>query len=213
MNKILNLYKKLLKKHGPQGWWPIMGKYHPNDFSTPKNANECFEICIGAILTQNTSWKNVEKALDNLSTKNLLNPKMLLSIPEKSLAVIIKPTGYFNQKAKKIKIFSDFFLSLKDKSPAREQLLNIWGIGPETADSILLYAYKQPIFIVDAYTRRILSDEKLVIENAGYQEIQQLFHDSIPRDYQLFNEFHALIVQEGKNRTARNINPRKNKNR
>ncbi|MFH1409448.1 MAG: endonuclease III domain-containing protein [Nanoarchaeota archaeon] len=203
MNKIFQLYRKLHEMYAPQGWWPLVsmaGKkgfddrgYHHNNFSYPKTPQHRFEVILGAILTQNTNWKNVEKALDNLQKNNLLSRQSIETIPEEELAALIKHAGYFNQKAKKIKLF----LKMKPR-PIREELLSVWGIGPETADSILLYAFRQPVFVIDAYTKRVLLSEGLCKENASYDELQQLFHENLPKDQALFNEFHALLVEHAK---------------
>ena len=150
------------------------------------------------ILTQNTAWPNVEKALLNLKKLNAINPIKILSLDEEKLKNAIKPAGYFNQKAKKLKIFSEFYISLKGKTPKREELLKVWGIGPETADSILLYAYPVPVFVVDAYTKRIFSRIGLIKENATYDEIQKYFYKNLKSDYKIFNEYHALIVEHAK---------------
>ena len=155
MKTIFSTYNKLYSLYGPQGWWPIEGKYHKNNFLYPKNENQKFEICIGAILTQNTSWKNVEKALQKMHENNLIDAKKISRINDNKLARVIISSGYHNQKAKKLKMFAKFYLSLKNKTPLRSELLEIWGIGPETADSILLYAYNYPTFVIDAYTKRI----------------------------------------------------------
>ncbi|MFW6383300.1 MAG: endonuclease III domain-containing protein [Nanoarchaeota archaeon] len=204
-------YCELLQKHGPQGWWPLMDVkgcnptktgssrgYHPGDYSYPKNEKQRFEICLGAILTQNTSWTNVEKALYNLYEINCIDPKKILKIDDEKLKKAIRSAGYFNQKAKKLKIFADFFIKLNNV-PTREKLISLWGIGPETADSILLYAHKKPFFVVDAYTRRIFSRLGVIDANDNYENIRKLFEDSLPRDYKVYQEYHALIVEEGKN--------------
>jgi endonuclease-3 related protein len=207
MNKLFVAYKKLLSLYDLQGWWPIDNIYHPNDYSYPHNNQQIFEICVGAILTQNTSWNNVEKALNNLRKEKLLDARKIVAIDEKRLALVIKPAGYFNQKTKKLKIFSQFFGLLKGQTPSRNQLLELWGIGPETADSILLYAYNKPEFVVDAYTRRFLIREKFFSENEikklSYDHIKSFFVENIPRDdktIRIYNEYHALIVADEKNR-------------
>ncbi len=212
MSKIKKFYEKLLKKYGPQGWWPLLDckgcnptktgsiqGYHPGDYSYPKNENQKFEICIGAILTQNTSWPQVEKALINLKKINTINPEKIKNIEIEKLCSAIKPAGYFNQKAKKLKIFSEFFINLKGRVPKRDELLKIWGIGPETADSILLYAYKFPSFVVDAYTKRVLEELKFIKKNEIYENIKKLFQDNLPKDFKLYQEYHALIVEHAKN--------------
>ncbi|MBI5871724.1 hypothetical protein HZB88_01410 [archaeon] len=185
---LLKIYKLLFKKYGKQGWWPLKGKY---GCKNPKNENERFEICIGAILAQNTAWKNVEKALENLSRKNMLNRKAICSAANQQLAILIKPAGYYNQKARKLKLFASFNGKL-----TRENLLGIWGIGPETADSILLYAYNKPYFVVDTYTKRIFG--RMGFKAESYNDWQLLFERELPRNSELYKEFHALIVEHGK---------------
>ncbi|MFI5322396.1 MAG: endonuclease III domain-containing protein [Thermodesulfobacteriota bacterium] len=191
--RIERFYEELYDKFGPQGWWPA------------KTALECI---LGAILTQNTSWSNVEKALDNLMSQNLISIERLDLITTDELAVLIRPSGYYNQKAVKIKKFVSFLLReysgsldnmfAEDKSILREKLLSIQGIGPETADSIMLYAGMIPVFVVDAYTWRILSRHGLVPIETSYDEIQELFTDSLREDAVMFNEYHALLVKVGK---------------
>lgn len=201
MNRFKTIYQDLLKKHGKQGWWPIINsktlicEYHAGD---PKNDAERFEICIGAILTQNTSWTQAGKALINLKRMNALNVKRMRRISDGKLKEVIKCAGYYNQKTKKIKIFTEFFSKLRGQIPTRKDLLNIWGIGKETADSILLYGYNVPVFIIDAYTKRLLLKEGLIDEKAGYDDLQQLFHRNLEKNVKLFKEYHALIVAEGK---------------
>ncbi|HWP93791.1 MAG TPA: endonuclease III domain-containing protein [Thermodesulfobacteriota bacterium] len=191
--RIKEFYKVLYEHYGPQGWWPA------------KTELECI---LGAILTQSTAWKNVERAVDNLRREGLLSIEKLALVPVQTLASLIRPSGYFNQKAIKIKNFINFIAENFDGSlekmfeedghKLRDKLLKIKGVGPETADSILLYAAKKPIFVVDAYTYRILSRHALIPEEAGYDEIQELFMDSLPEDSQLFNEYHALLVKLAK---------------
>ncbi|MBI2485631.1 MAG: endonuclease III domain-containing protein [Deltaproteobacteria bacterium] len=191
--RINGFYNALYKQYGPQGWWP---------------AETELECLLGAILTQNTAWKNVEKALGNLKEKNLISIERLALIPTPSLAILIRPSGYFNQKAVKIKNFIDFIMEnydgslekmfAEDGQKLRDKLLKIKGIGPETADSILLYAARKPVFVVDAYTYRILLRHGLIPEETNYGEMQELFMDSLPEDVQLFNEYHALLVRLGK---------------
>ena len=187
------IYDKLYTAFGPQGWWP---------------ASSPFEVAIGAILTQNTNWKNVEKAINNLKRHNLLNPKKLKEIDEKKLSILIKPAGYYNQKAKKIKEFVKFLMEnyggkmekMKGANPVelREKLLSIKGIGRESADSILLYALGMPVFVVDAYTYRIMLRHGLIYEDITYEELKELFEKNLPSDVKIFNEYHALLVKVGK---------------
>ncbi len=197
MNKIQQSYYKMYSAYGPQEWWPVSSK---------QNAE--FEIIIGAILTQGTSWKNVEICIKNLIKNNLINIKKLNKIKNNELSKLIKPSGYYNQKTIKIKNFTDYViknyngnlrkLSAKNIKNIRNELLNINGIGKETADSIILYAFNKPVFVIDAYTRRIF--ERLFNLNfKTYDEWQNYFHKNLPRDAKLFNEYHALIVEHGKN--------------
>ena len=192
-NPLLKIYDKLFEKFGPRHWWPAKGP---------------FEVIIGAILTQNTSWNNVKKAIENLKRSRLLTPGGLKRIRRDRLAGLIKPAGYYNIKADRLKHFVDFLFkefggSLKRmfKTGSRElrrRLLGVKGIGPETADSILLYAAGRPVFVVDKYTQRMLSRHHLLGPDAGYDETQNLFMDNLPRSKTLYGEYHALIVQLGK---------------
>lgn len=218
---LLTIYEQLLHAYGPQGWWPLLDfdginptktgsvkGYHPGDYSFPKTDGQKFEICLGAILTQNTAWPNAEKALLNLKAANALRPHAILALPEEKLKEAIRPAGYFNQKARKLQEFAKFYSALKGNAPKRKDLLGIWGIGPETADSILLYAFSQPVFVVDAYTKRIFSGLGFFSEKAGYDEVQKLFEDNLPKDYKLYQEFHALIVEHAKriNNSKKHLN-------
>lgn len=194
MKRILSgIYKKLYNTFGPQAWWP---------------GDTAFEIIVGAILTQNTAWVNVEKAIKNLKENNLLSSKALSRTKTSRIARLIKPSGYYNIKAKRLKNFLNF-LSTKfngnlnrlfktDLLVLRQALLEVKGIGPETADSILLYAANKPIFVIDAYTKRIFSRHGLVNEDAAYDDLQQFFMSNLPKDARLYNEYHALIVKVGK---------------
>jgi endonuclease-3 related protein len=186
-------YAALLAAHGPQHWWPGRTR---------------FEVIVGAILTQNTSWSNVKHAIDNLRREHLLTVSSIESIPSARLERIIRPSGYFRQKTRTLKAFVRFLrteyaglLTQMFRTPTltlRRQLLAVRGIGPETADCILLYAGKQPIFVVDAYARRILERHGHTKPNAAYEELRAIFERNIPADAAIYNEFHALIVQTGK---------------
>ena len=190
---LMEIYHKMLNSCGPQHWWP---------------ADEPFEVIIGAILTQNTNWSNVEKAINNLKAEKLLTPKQLVQIDIKKLAQLIKPAGYFNIKTKRLKNFLKWFtetyegniktLLKQPKNKLREELLSVNGIGRETADSIVLYAAGQPSFVIDTYTYRIFARHKLIPEETSYDEIKTFFEDGLPEDASLFNEYHALIVKIGK---------------
>lgn len=190
---IPRLYAKLLGAYGHQGWWPIQGKYHSAHKHRKKTAAERFEIACGAILTSNTNWRNAEQALMSLRKAKKLNREEILRTPSTQLAKLIRSSGYHNQKAKRLKEFAKFTGAI-----TRENLLNLWGIGEETADSILLYAYDQPIFVVDTYTKRVFSRMGVLKKNAGYHQVQRHFHDTLPMDHKIFNEYHALIVELAK---------------
>jgi endonuclease-3 related protein len=187
------IFLDLYNYFGPQGWWP---------------GESSFEVCIGAILTQNTTWKNVEKVIKKLKAQELLSPEKLFHMDEEKLAEYIRSSGYYKQKAKALKnflafLFNRYDANLKkmfsqDVEILRKQLLDVKGIGQETADSILLYAGNKLIFVVDAYTKRIAIRHNLVSHKTDYQEIQGLFSKNLPPDVSLFNEYHALIVQVGK---------------
>ncbi len=191
------LYLSLLHRYGYQGWWPIIKiGYHPKDYTFPRNEKERFEICVGAILTQNTAWTNVEKALKNLHANKLLSPKKMIEVDRTELSRLIRPAGYYNQKARYLQNFANFFLEHKG-TPSRGELLSIKGVGKETADSILLYGYKVPSFVVDTYTKRIFKREGIIDSNK-YDEIKEYVERKMKKDYKLYQEFHALIVQHGK---------------
>lgn len=191
---LLTYYHALAEKLGPQHWWPA---------KTP------FEVIVGAILTQNTTWTNVERAIANLHRERLLSPVAIERIPVRQLANLIRSSGYFRQKAKKLKAFVRFLrqeyggsLARMFRAPTtelREKLLDVYGIGLETADSILLYAGGKDVFVVDAYTKRILSRHRLAAENIEYEAMRSLLENHLPRDVSLYNEFHAQFVQVGKN--------------
>lgn len=204
MNSINQIYKDLYKRYGARGWWPLIGYkdhdkgYHPSNYKLPKTKLQIYEVCIGAVLTQNVGWVNAEKALINLKKLNALNPKSLMKLDESKLKQAIKPAGYFNQKAKKLKEFTKFYLSLKNKIPTREELLSIWGIGKETADSMLLYAFKVPTFVIDTYTRRIFTNLGFIDKKADYDEIKKLFEDNLKSDLIIYQEYHALLVEHAK---------------
>ncbi len=203
LTKMIQLYNTLLSSYGPQGWWPINGKYHPKQFTIPQNSKEKFEIIVGTILTQNTAWTNVEKALQELRKKNLLSPKKILAAELPLLAQSIRSAGYFNQKAERLKMIAQWYLNNKEFEKLhlldqRKELLSLKGVGPETADSILLYAYKKPIFVIDAYTKRIISRLGMLSKDASYDHFQTFFHQQLLPDVVLFNEFHALLVEHAK---------------
>lgn len=187
------VYQRFLAHYGPQGWWPA---------DTP------FEVAIGAILTQSTAWTNVARAIANLKAAGSLDPFVLHRMPDAELAGLIRPSGYFNAKARKVKAFVAVLVEEFEGEMARlvalptatlrERLLTIYGIGPETADSIALYAGGHPLFVVDAYTRRLAVRLGLAEPNVSYDDLQAIFTANLPVDVALYNEFHALIVAHGK---------------
>lgn len=191
---LLKMYNRLFKSFGRQYWWP---------------GETDFEVVTGAILTQNTNWDNVKKAIQNLKDAGVFTPKKLYEIDRERLADLIRPSGYFNVKAKRLKNFIEWLflhycgslskMFLQDFVALRTQLLSVNGIGRETADSILLYAAKQPTFVVDAYTKRVLVRHGLISEDFDYETIKAFFEDNLPRDVALYNEFHALLVRVGNN--------------
>ena len=191
--QLTEIYNRLYEHFGPQHWWPGQ---------TP------LEIMIGAVLTQNTNWKNVEKAISNLKQASLLNAEALYRTDLEQLAGLIRPAGYFNVKAKRLQALIQWFWEQYGGDPQRlmelpidtlrEQLLAIKGIGHETADSILLYALQKPVFVVDTYTARILARHFLTTPPTDYAQIQALFENALPTDQAYFNEFHALLVCCGK---------------
>jgi endonuclease-3 related protein len=190
---VQDIYDRLYRRFGPQHWWPG---------DTP------FEIIIGAILTQNTNWGNVKKAIDNLKKNNLLTPEKLYRLDIAQLAELIRPAGYYNIKAGRLKSFLNRLfekfdgnldrLSGLSTDLLREELLSIKGIGPETADSICLYAFNKPVFVVDAYTGRIFGRHRLLEPGAGYEDVRMLFESALPKEVPLYNEYHALLVRLGK---------------
>lgn len=208
MNKIFNIYNKLYETYGPQGWWPFMDLkeyYHKLDYSYPKDENQIFEVCLASILTQNRSFKQVVQSLNNLKNANVLNYKKIKALPIDVLKELIKPSGYSNQKSQYILNFIEFFEKLNGKIPTREELLSIKGIGEETADSMLLYGFKQPHFKVDAYTKRLLIHNGIIDEKVKYIDIKNYFEKELQKKIKdrerlviIYQEYHALIVCHSK---------------
>ncbi|MCB4792100.1 MAG: hypothetical protein LHV68_09455 [Elusimicrobia bacterium] len=225
------IYRKLFKDFGPQGWWPVTRTgeakeknkpaYYPLSYNRDTE-NKKFEICLGAILTQNTSWKNVEKAIVNLNSSNILSVNKINSVKKSYLCRLIRPSGYYNQKAERLKAFSSYILKKyegkisrlfdENTEAARKELLSLSGIGPETADSMLLYAANKPVFVVDAYTLRIgkrvgwfgdgsKGEEGHITgrKEKDYDIVQRYFLKKLPESFKVYNEFHALLVELGKN--------------
>jgi endonuclease-3 related protein len=208
-NKIKIIYNKLYNFYGPQGWWPLLNSdvssktdvkivNHPLNYDLPKTRNETYEIILGTILTQNTAWNSAEIALRNLKDLNAINPEKLLDLDLEIFKQSIRSAGFLNQKSVYIKEVTKFYIALDGKIPKREELLKVKGVGNETADSILLYAFKQPEFVVDTYTKRIFSHIGLIDYNDNYNKIKKLFGTHLTQDRIIFNEYHALIVQHAK---------------
>ena len=203
-NILLTLYDRMYTAYGPQNWWPA---------DTP------FEVMAGAVLTQNTAWSNVEKAINNLKQADCLAPERILTLDDKQLARLIRPSGYFNIKARRLKNLCAW---LPDKrgyqnkrrwqtNKLRESILSVNGIGPETADDILLYAFQRPVFVIDVYSRRLLAGLGLINGDEKYETLRACFEKALPADVALYNEFHALIVRHAKEKCNRNEKTRHRK--
>jgi endonuclease-3 related protein len=197
-DKLHTLYHDLYRVFGPQNWWP---------------GDSPFEIMIGAILTQNTRWENVRRTLMDIKQEGLLSPHSLLRHGRR-IPQLIRRSGFYNVKSRRLVAFLKYFvgsyngdaalMQKKNCAALRSELLKVEGIGRETADCILLYALSHPVFVIDAYTRRIFSRHGLFAYNAPYDELQQLFHDNLPRETRLYNEYHALLVRLGKGYCKKN---------
>ena len=191
--KLRDIYDRLFAAFGPQHWWP---------------GESALEVAVGAILTQNTNWGNVEKAIGNLREEGLLDVQRLYRLSRGDLARLIRPAGYFNIKAARLKNFVEFLVAdyggslsimkRADETTVRRNLLSVKGIGPETADSIMLYALDKPVFVIDAYTKRVLSRHNIMGQDSSYGDFQGLFHSSLKRDKIMYNEYHALLVRLAK---------------
>ena len=185
---ILQLFEILLEHYGPQKWWPCQSGVR-------------WEIITGAILTQNTAWTNVEKAIENLLADNIMSPQKVLETPDAELQELIRPAGFFKQKCAYLKAMAQFIIEHEvefeksdDVWALRKQLLTVKGVGRETADSILLYAFNKPIFVIDAYTRRVAERHLDLDGSVHYDVLQKTFMDALPPDVTIYNEYHALIV-------------------
>jgi endonuclease-3 related protein len=191
--RLLRLYRDLLRRHGPQHWWP---------------GRSAFEIAAGAILTQHTAWTSAARAVAALRARGLLAPAQLAALPEHELAEVIRPAGTYRLKARRLRAFTEWLLvRFKGRfhglrraplGPLRRELLGVAGLGPETVDAILLYAAHRPVFVADAYTRRALGRQRLLPPTAGYEDARAFIEAHLPSDPALFNEFHALLVAAGK---------------
>jgi endonuclease-3 related protein len=192
--RLLTVYQRLFDCYGPQHWWPA---------ETP------FEVMVGAVLTQNTAWGNVEKAIANLKAADALSPEAILSVEQHTLAECLRPSGYFNIKAQRLRNYCEWYLAqgglaalnILDDNTLRHAVLTVNGVGPETADDILLYAFERPVFVIDAYTRRIFSRLGLLDHDHGYETLRHHFEHGLQQESNrvaLFNEYHALIVIHAK---------------
>jgi endonuclease-3 related protein len=197
---LIKIYEALFSKYGPQHWWP---------------GDSPWEVCAGAVLTQNTNWTNVEKAIANLKRMNLLEPEKILSSKKEKLEEALKPSGYFRIKAERLRNMTKWWIeNVRDNRPTRiaegenfvrNSLLSVNGVGHETADSILLYSFEIPVFVIDAYTKRIMHRHFGIEPRISYHDLQTLFHQGLPKDAKLFNEFHALFVRIAKDHCRKNI--------
>ena len=198
--RLLRLYRDLLRRHGPQHWWP---------------ARSAFEIAVGAILTQHTAWTSAARAVAALRSRRLLAPARLAAVPEAELADVIRAAGTYRLKARRLHAFTAWLLARFDGrfdglrraplSALRRELLTVSGLGPETVDAILLYAAHRPVFVADAYTRRFLAAHRLLAPDAGYEDARAFLEAHLPSDPALFNEFHALLVAAGKHARSKNV--------
>ncbi|WP_346310551.1 endonuclease III domain-containing protein [Pseudothermotoga sp.] len=188
MDLITEIYRRLYEAYGPQSWWP---------------AETWFEVVVGAVLTQNTAWKNVERAIENLKRAGLLEPRKLYETNDEFVEMLIKPAGFWKLKARRLKNLlqklaeHDFDFYRLRESLTRDELLSVAGIGPETADSILLYAFEQPVFVVDNYTRRIFTRVGVLNGKENYSQIQSMFQRAV-KDIETMKEYHALLVEHAK---------------
>ncbi|MBZ9571275.1 endonuclease III domain-containing protein [Methanobrevibacter sp. TMH8] len=213
-NNLNFIYEKLLETYSYQGWWPFLDHegvnptksgsvngYHPEDYDFPKNIHQKFEVIFGSILTQNTAWPSVEQALNNLNNLIEFTPESLLNFAnnnENEFKDAIRCAGFVNQKANYLKNISEFYISIGNEVPSRKTLLNVKGIGNETADSILLFAHKEKQFKVDAYTKRIFTYLGYITEKDSYMSVKNLFEANFKGNVNMFQEYHALIVEHAK---------------
>jgi endonuclease-3 related protein len=199
--QLMTVYQRLLEAYGDQSWWP---------------ADSSFEVMVGAVLTQNTAWTNVEKAITNLKHVDSLTLEALLALSDEALAQLIRPSGYFNIKAKRLKNLclwiagsgGESELAVVDTGTLRSSLLQVNGVGPETADDILLYAFARPVFVIDTYTRRLFTKLSLIQGNEPYEDLRGLFEAGLDADVRLFNQYHALIVRHAREKCQQTVDCR-----
>ncbi len=202
--RFYEIYRLLYGFYGPQGWWPVTphGEVVPRYTGGPVDSRGRFEVAVGAILTQNTAWSNAALAIERLNREGAMTPESIANMELENLAELIRPAGYFRQKAERLRILALHFLSGAGHS--RDELLALKGVGPETADSILLYGWGEPFFVVDAYTRRMFGRIGLIEPDSSYEAIRASFEKNLPRKTKLYQEYHALIVEHGK-RTCKKV--------
>ncbi len=204
-----SLFTELLAAYGPQGWWPLPSRaghrgfdedgYHAGDLAPPRDRAGRFEVALGAVLTQNTAWTNAERALRTLLAAGVRLPADVAMLGTRTVARLVRASGSYNAKARKLTCLAVFFEEHGlSRAPDRDALLAVWGVGPETADSILLYGFGEPVFVVDAYTRRLLARRGAIAGTEPYGEVQDGFHRAIGPDAAAYNEYHALIVRHAK---------------
>lgn len=217
---LLGLYRRLRSAFGPRGWWPTTPPrgarpvYRPGREGRRLAASEALEVAVGAVLTQNAAWANAAQAVSNLRRAGLLEERRILAAPASALARRIRPAGYWRLKARRLRNLLDAIRAAgswrrfvrRPTAALRAVLLGVSGVGPETADSILLYAARRPVFVVDAYTRRVLERHGYIRPGAPYADVQRLFHRALRRSVPLFNDFHAQFVEVGK-RYCRKTDP------
>lgn len=198
-----SLFDELLERHGRRGWWPLWDpeagemRYRPGEYAPPGDGSRP-QVIQGAILAQNTSWDGAARAVGNLVGAGLDRWEPLADEPQESLEQRVRPARFYRQKARRLRVAAQFFRGRDGRPPRRDELLEVWGIGPETADSILLYAYGIPVAVVDAYLRRVLRDRgRPDVAEGSYEEIRAWTEERLPADHAVLNEWHALIVAEG----------------
>jgi endonuclease-3 related protein len=202
---IRKVYELLLAEYGRQGWWPVTRRKGgaPEYCGGPQDSRGRFEVAVGAVLVQNTSWKNASKAISALSSAGMIDPARLAAASHEEVAALVRSSGYYNQKARRLGILARYLLEAGDDPPERDSLLALEGIGPETADSIMLYAFSRTFFVVDAYTIRLFSRLGVIRGNESYDRVRGLFEGSLERNPEIYNEYHALVVAQCKQRCLR----------
>ena len=211
------IYAELLDAFGAQRWWPttLAGDEAPSYHGKPLDAKGRFEVAVGAVLTQNTNWGNVERAVINLSRGGLLSPKGIMGAEDSAVIKAIRPSGYYNIKLRRLRAMTSWWLSnvsdaglaekVHDLAHWRDSILGVKGVGRETADSILLYCFELPTFVIDTYTRRVMARHFGVPDDIDYDELRDIFMRSLPADPQLFKEFHALFVRLAKEACRKSV--------